>query len=55
MMPPPLLILATPVYRGSVAMSSVTRAFRSTHYGDERQDQHTLNTMGVVDPDQMSI
>ena len=55
MLPPQLLILATPVYRGSVAMRSVTRDFRSTYYGNERHYQHTTNTMGVVDPDQMSI
>jgi hypothetical protein len=55
MLPPQLLILAIPVYRASAAMRSVTRDFRSTHSGDERHNQHTLNAIGVVDPDQMSI
>ena len=52
LMPPQLLILAVLVYR---RMRSVTRDYRATYYGIDHLDQHATNTMGVVDPDQMSI
>lgn len=55
MRPPQLLILTAPVYRGSVAMRSVARDVRSTHYGDKRHHHHTMSTMGVVDPGQMTV
>ena len=58
MVPPQLLILTTTVYRARTASAvrrSVTRDIRSTQSGDERHDQHTMNTLGAVDPDQEGI
>jgi hypothetical protein len=58
MMPPQLLIPATPVNRIQTARAVArngTRDFRSTHFGDQRRNQYTIEKLGVVDPDQEGI